>query len=88
MTATELDKHLSGLNRVHLTVQLEAENTRESEAIVKVSNGKADDNQKKLIEDAINSYCKQVADHFILISAKVGMGGKTDIVMEQFGVGA
>lgn len=88
MQATELNKHLAGLNRVHLTVQLEAENTRESEAISKVSTGKANDGQKKMIEDAINNYCKRIADHFILISAKVGNGGKTDIVLEQFGVGA
>lgn len=88
MQTTELNKHLAGLNRVHIQVQLVADNAQESDALSKVATGKATDAQKTLIETHINNYCKTIADHFILISAKVGAAGKTDLVLEQFGVGA
>lgn len=88
MQTNELSKQEAGLNRVHLIVQLVPDNTKESTALQAVANGKANDEQKDLIEHHIDQYCKKVAEHFILISANVGNNGETDILLEQFGVGA
>lgn len=88
MQINELSKQEAGLNRVHLIVQLIPDNSKENSAINAVASGNASDEQKKTVEDPINKYCKEVAEHFILISANVGNNGETDLLLEQFGVGA
>lgn len=87
MQVNTISKVLSELNRVHLMVQLVPENSKESEAISKVSTGNASDAQKNMVEESIERFCTSMGEHFILISAKVNRDGMTDILLEHFGAG-
>lgn len=85
MQINQVNRHVAGLNRVTLTVQLIAENKKEQDAIDKTSNGTATEEQTAMIEQEINKYCTKITDHFVLINARINSDGMTDIVLEQTG---
>lgn len=86
MQTNTISRAIVGLNRVVITIQLNAESSEEQEAINQMATGKASDKQKVLVETPILNYYNNAGLGYILINAEVRKNGMVDMILEKAGM--